>query len=91
MNQGLFYPNDPSNKFYQEVNDSYEPGWNQLKHKNLIKILEHEYFKKDLQDSWKPDSDPDKKFKRMSVCIQTCTKQMDLELDKVVETNKVSR
>ncbi len=91
MNQGLFYPNDPMNKFYHEVNDSYEPGWNQLKNKNLIKILEHEYFKKDLQDSWKPDSDPDKKFKRMSVCIQTCTKKMDLDSDRVVETNKVSR
>ena len=76
MNRGLFYPNDPENKWYHNVNQLYETGWNNLENYNLVQILEHPYFKKDLEDSWKPDTDSDKKFKRLTVCLEMCSRKV---------------
>ena len=86
MNRGLFFPNDPESKFYHDVNHLYTKNWNKLSNHKLKEIMNHDYFRKDLQDSWKPDTDPNKKFKRLSVCVETCTKKLDLEIDEVVET-----
>lgn len=87
MNRGMFFPNDPESKFYHDVNKLYAQNWNKLSDHKLKEILDHDYFKKDLQDSWKPDTDPDKKFKRLQVCIETCTKKLDKTTDEVVEVN----
>ena len=86
MNRGMYFPNDPESKFYYDVDKLYEPNWNKLSNHKLKEIMDHDYFRKDLQDSWKPDTDPDKKFKRLLVCVETCTKKLDKELDEVVET-----
>lgn len=75
MNQGMFYPNNDKNKYYHEVNALYDSGWNNLENYNLVQILNHTYFKKDLEDSWKPDTDPDKKFKRLTPCLELCSRK----------------
>ena len=81
MNQGLFYPNMEKNKFYHNVNNLYDKNWNSLDHQNLIEILKHPYFNKDLEQSFKPDTDTDKKFKRLPVCLETCSKQKNDDSD----------
>ena len=89
MNRGMFFPNDPESKFYYDVDKLYEPNWNKLSNHKLKEIMNHDYFRKDLQDSWKPDTDPNKKFKRLLVCVETCTRKLDdavKDHDEVVET-----
>ncbi len=86
MNGGLFYPNHPMNKWYHDINGLYDKNWNSLKTYKLDKILQHPYFREDLQNSMKPDTDPNKKFKRLSICLETCSKK-SLYSDEVTETN----
>lgn len=86
MNVGIFNPDKPDSKFYKYYNSHYEKDWHILNKQNdLEKILDHDFFKKDLEDSWKPDSDENKKFKRLLVCVQTCTKK-DEQDDLVINT-----
>tara|TARA_B100000282_G_scaffold53160_2_gene34304 strand:+ start:3690 stop:4961 length:1272 start_codon:yes stop_codon:yes gene_type:complete len=85
MNQGLFYPNNPRLKYYHDVNNLYDSGWNNLENYNLVQILSHPYFTRDLEDSWKPDSDPNKKFKRLPVCLETCSKKQNIYMDEVTQ------
>ena len=82
MNIGMFYPrslyprNSNSFGFYEYLNSHYEKDWHTLRNGNdLEKILDHKFFKKDLEESWKPDTDSDKLLKRLSVCVETCTKK----------------
>ena len=97
MNTGVFYPRElypkrkDSYEFYEYMNSHYEEDWHILSNRNdLEKILNHNFFKKDLEESWKPDTDSDKLLKRLSVCVQTCTKE-DLAEDTVISNDNVDK
>lgn len=58
--------------FYNKDNireklSKYEENWNSLKHHTVEEILNHEWYKKELGDSWDPTHDM-----HLKRCIRTC-------------------
>lgn len=76
----------PNNPYHNHYVAKYDPHWNYTSHRKLEDILGHQFFQKDLQDSWNNRiDDPDKP--RLDVCVDNCgsiaTKLRDKKEDRI--------
>lgn len=76
MNVGMYKNYD---KVYDNLTNIYTPDFWMVTETNTLKdVLDHEFWK-DLEKSWQPDNNPDRKFKRLKACKESCiTKELNL-------------
>lgn len=57
---------------YHKMQELYDKDWNNLNKHTLQDILEHSYYKNDLEESWDND-----KFTRLQQCKDNCIQEID--------------
>lgn len=66
----FFHKNSIQKEQFDKIINRYEPGFNSLRNKSIDEVLAHEFFAKDLTESWTNKIDDENE--KLIICGRTC-------------------